>query len=328
MPSTTLVRSGRQADRPAPERAKGEEGASMTKRMGMFVTAAAVVAGGLWPSLIATAATSSPSPSPLEGTWVAPAATCEQQKAALAAGGFTSEEFEVLEEAGWDEATCGGMMHGSQQTLEFAGDRLVLYQDGVVGFEAPFRVIDSDTFETGESANTITYEFAIDGDELTIDLVTTPDVPLGDRVAGTVILETAPFTRQSAPALPYSVALPEGWVAGAEADSFESPDGSVTLTIGTGEPEPGQTVEDRVRINRESEDLADCVTDPTQDRPVSIGGEQGILWSFVCGDEAGLAANTIHGGLGYRLTVRAPADAAAELELIMAEVLAGFTFSG
>ena len=82
-----------------------------------------------------------------------------------------------------------------------------------------------------------------------------------------------------------------------------------------------------MRINRESEDFADCVTDPDQDRPVTIGGEPGILWSFMCGDEAGLAANTIHDGLGYRLTLRVPSDAAAELEPLMAEILAGFTFS-
>ena len=177
----------------------------MRTRMRLSLVAATVVAGGLWPALVATAATSSPPASVLEGTWAAPAATCEQQNAALAEAGFTSEDLEL---AGWDEATCGGMMHGSQITLEFAGDRLVVYQDGVVGFEAAFQVVDSDTFETGEPGNyDITYEYAIEGDDLTIDVVSdklvgTPEFILGDRVAGTVIVETAPFTRQSGPRCP------------------------------------------------------------------------------------------------------------------------------
>jgi hypothetical protein len=81
-----------------------------------------------------------------------------------------------------------------------------------------------------------------------------------------------------------------------------------------------------VRINR-ADEFADCVTDPSQDRPVTVGGEHGIVWSFECGDEAGLAANTIHDGLGYRLTLRAPADVAAGLEPLMTEILAGFTFT-
>jgi hypothetical protein len=283
---------------------------------------------GLWP-VVAMSATSSQAPSAIEGTWVTET-TCEQQNAALARAGFSSADLEL---AGWDEATCGGMMHGSRIELLFSGDQLVIYQDDIEGWMGTFQVVDADTFAAGDPGNLyITYGYALDGDELSVDMIgndypaATPEELAGELVAQTVIYESAPFTRQLDTALPYSLALPEGWVAGAP-DSFESPDGRVTLTIGTGEPEPGQTVEDRVRINRESEDFIDCVTDPSQDRPVTIGGEQGILWSFLCGDEAGLAANTIHDGLGYRLTLRAPADAAAELEPLMAELLAGFSFS-
>ncbi|MET1233081.1 MAG: ATP-binding protein [Candidatus Limnocylindrales bacterium] len=138
---------------------------------------------------------------------------------------------------------------------------------------------------------------------------------------------TAKFARLlSSSVLPYAIRLPDGWAAAAEADSYERADGRITLTVGTGEPEPGETVDDRVRANREGE-FADCVTDPSTDRPITIGGEDGILWTFACGGEVGLAANTIHKGLGYRLTLRAREVSADALEALMADLLAGFTFS-
>ena len=117
------------------------------------------------------------------------------------------------------------------------------------------------------------------------------------------------------------MAPPDGWTASTAADTYRNADGAITLTVGTGNPEPGQTVADRVRINRGSES-ADRATDPAVDRPITLAGEPGILWSFACGDEAGVAANTIHDGLGYRLTLRAPADEAAELEPLFGHDLA------
>jgi hypothetical protein len=255
--------------------------------------------------------------------------TCEQQNAALARAGFSDAD---LESAGWDAATCGGMMHGSRIELLFDGDDLVIYQDDIEGWQGKFQPAGPSSFEAGDTGNLyITYEYALDGDELSIDMISndyaasTPEDLTGELVAQTVIYESAPFSRQRSAVLPYSLTLPGGWVTGAP-DAFASADGRMTLTLGTGQPEPGQTVEDRVRVNRESE-FTDCVSDPSEDRPVTVGGEQGILWSFECGDEVGLAANTIHDGLGYRLTLRAPADAVSELEPLMAEILAGFTFS-
>jgi hypothetical protein len=223
-------------------------------------------------------------------------------------------------------------MHGSRIELLFDGDDLVIYQDDVEGWQGKFQPLGPTSFEAGDPGDLyITYEYALDGDQLSIDMISneypaaTPEDLAGELVAQTVIYESAPFVRELSAALPYSLALPVGWVTGAP-DSFASADGRMTLTLGTGQPEPGQTVEDRVRVNRESE-FTGCATDPSQDRPVTVDGEEGILWSFECGDEAGLAANTIHDGLGYRLTLLAPADAAAELEPLMAEILAGFTFS-
>jgi hypothetical protein len=126
----------------------------------------------------------------------------------------------------------------------------------------------------------------------------------------------------------YSVVLPPGWAAhepGADEDFFESPTGDVTLTMGSGQPEPGQTVADRVRINR-AEEFGGCETDPSTDRQASVGGEPGILWSFRCDQTAGLAANTIHNGTGYRLTLKTTDTAAHDLEAIMLGLLRDFRF--
>jgi len=126
----------------------------------------------------------------------------------------------------------------------------------------------------------------------------------------------------------YSIVLPPGWVAhepGADEDFFASPTGDVTLTMGSGQPEPGQTVADRVRINR-TEEFGGCDTDPSTDRHASVAGEPGILWSFRCGQVAGLAANTIHRGTGYRLTLKTTVAAANDLEAIMLGLLRDFTF--
>lgn len=126
-----------------------------------------------------------------------------------------------------------------------------------------------------------------------------------------------------------SFVLPPGWVAHAPAadhESLESPTGQVTLMIGTGQPEPGQTVADRVRINR-AEEFGPCETDPASDREVSVGGEPGILWTFRCGQIVGLAANTIHGGTGYRLTLKTTVSEAGGLEAMMLGVLREFAFS-
>ena len=157
------------------------------------------------PTAAATAAPTEvpPSAAPvsiLEGTWTSGATTCDQQNAAVTAAGFTKDD---LEAAGWDKASCGSLMHGSDFTVRFAGERLVIFSDDVVGWDGAFRVVDSDTFEAGDSAGAyyITYQFTVDGDQLTIDMVrddfpaVSPDELVGEQLAQTVIYETAPFTR-------------------------------------------------------------------------------------------------------------------------------------
>lgn len=147
------------------------------------------------------AATDTPAASILEGTWVTEETTCAQQHGAVEAAGFTADQMTA---AGWDAETCGDLMHGSQFTVRFSGDRLVAFNDGVPGWEGQFRIVDQETFEAGDSAADfyLTYEFAVDGDELTIDMVrddyptTSPDELAGEQVAQTVIYESAPFIRQ------------------------------------------------------------------------------------------------------------------------------------
>ena len=139
----------------------------------------------------------------LEGTWATGPTTCDQQNAAVKAAGFSGND---LEAAGWDKATCGDLMHGTAFTVRFAGERLVHFSDDVVGWDGVFRVVDSDTFEAGDTASGfesyyITYEFTIDGDQLTIDMVrndfpaASPKELIGEQLAQTVLYESAPFTR-------------------------------------------------------------------------------------------------------------------------------------
>jgi hypothetical protein len=138
----------------------------------------------------------------------------------------------------------------------------------------------------------------------------------------------APSVHGSA-ALGYAVRLPAGWSAvtsSGDEDFYESADLQLSLAVGTGHPEPGQTVEDRVRINRETE-FSKCTTDPSMDRNVTLAGERGVIWVFACGGISGLAANAIHGGVGYRLTLKAYGANDKRLEPLMAEIIAGFSFA-
>jgi hypothetical protein len=159
------------------------------------------------PSSTATAASPAAAVSPtgaavtvLEGTWTTGETTCAQQQAAVDRAGFSAED---LKAAGWDYTTCGDLMHGAEFTVRFAGERLVLLNDTDVSWEGAFRAVDSDTFEAGDAGADfyLTYEFAIAGDQLTIDMVrdefpaASPEELLGEQVAQTVIYESAPFSR-------------------------------------------------------------------------------------------------------------------------------------
>jgi len=84
------------------------------------------------------------------------------------------------------------------------------YENGVGGWNGVYHIVDGSTFSAGELENYyITYHFAIDGDQLTIDMISddytradygaaSPSEAelLSEQMAQTAIYETSPFTRQ------------------------------------------------------------------------------------------------------------------------------------
>jgi hypothetical protein len=152
------------------------------------------------PSASTATPTAGPS-SPLEGTWVSRTTTCSEQSAAVEAAGFTAEQMAL---GGWSPACGEGMGFESPFTIIFEAGRLLQFEDGYIGWSGQYRIVDEDTFQAGDDGTYyITYEYAIDGDQLTIDMTrdTCPpcesDADLtGERIAQTVIYESSPFTRQ------------------------------------------------------------------------------------------------------------------------------------
>jgi hypothetical protein len=138
----------------------------------------------------------------LIGRWATGATTCAEQNAAVEAAGFTAEEMTL---GRWSPTCAAGTPHGSQFTLYFSSYRLAVFQDGEEGWDGEYRIVDDQTFEAGDEGDGyyITYRYAIDGDQLTIDMVKDdcPDCSsaadlAGERIAQTVIYETSPFMRQ------------------------------------------------------------------------------------------------------------------------------------
>ena len=131
---------------------------------------------------------------------------------------------------------------------------------------------------------------------------------------------------------PYSMVLPDGWTVddasqlpGSDEDLFVSTDGAHWITVGSGIPEPGQTLEDRVELGRDS--YPDCASDPADDEEIVMGGERGLLWSYHCEPSFHLAAQTIHNGVGYRLTVHNEEGDTSATSEVMTALLAGFAFT-
>ena len=150
------------------------------------------------PTVPTTTPTAAPA-SPLEGIWATRATTCAEQNAAVQAAGFTAEEVAL---AGWGPG-CSGF--GSEFTLIFEAGNLLEFSDGEIGWGGRYRIVDEDTFEAGDDGTYyITYHYSIDGDQLTIDMIQDGCPPCearaadlaGERIAQTVIYESAPFTKQ------------------------------------------------------------------------------------------------------------------------------------
>ena len=58
-----------------------------------------------------------------------------------------------------------------------------------------------------------------------------------------------------------------------------------------------------------------------------MGGERGLLWSYQCEPSFHLAAQTIHNGVGYRLTVHNEEGDTSAAGEVMTALLAGFVFT-
>ncbi len=132
--------------------------------------------------------------------------------------------------------------------------------------------------------------------------------------------------------VPYRLDLPVGWTVlassqqpGSDEDVFVAPDRATWVTMGTGQPLPGQTVKDRVNLGRL--EFPQCASRPTDDRSISMGGESGLEWSYACLRDFNLAAQSIHQGLGFRLTVHVCTPATALAQPQMDDLLAGLAFT-
>jgi hypothetical protein len=166
---------------------------------------------GPTPSPVPTAAEPAATPEVaklLVGTWLAPPVTCAQQTAAVAAA-FTAEQMALA----WSCTEVDPVQYSivfDPRRPEDGTYHLRQYADGVTGWSGAYHIVDDSTFQAGDLENYyITYRFAIDGDQLTIDMISddfaradygsaTPSEAevLGEHMAQTAIYETSPFTRQ------------------------------------------------------------------------------------------------------------------------------------
>jgi hypothetical protein len=194
--------------------------AVMLLLLALAIGGAALIGSGVVKLPSAPSLVRSPSPSPtatpitgpIVGTWAAGETTCAQQLAAIQAAGFSKRQ---MTRVGVDPTCANGLVIegsgftlGSQFTLTFdPSGSLRTFEDGVFDFNSPlkFRLGDGSTFEANGPGSLrrdcMTYQYAIDGDQLTIEIIdpgcpTTGEAPLQDQIALTVLFETSPFTRQ------------------------------------------------------------------------------------------------------------------------------------
>ena len=149
---------------------------------------------------------------PLVGTWLAPQVTCAQQVAAVEAAGFTAEQMTL---SGWlpDGGCANWIGAANQYSVVFDGlpaaatiRSVRTYDHGAINSPHNYRLTGDTTFELGGHNGKVweyclTFHYAIDGDQLTIEKIDpscpgTGDAPLNDQVALTAIFETSSFTRQ------------------------------------------------------------------------------------------------------------------------------------
>jgi hypothetical protein len=154
-------------------------------------------------------------PNPLVGTWLAPVVTCAQEIAVIEAAGYTADQVTSV---GFDP-TCAKSNIGTEvrntnrYSLVFDGlpaaatfRSMRTFDYGAFNSPHDYSLTGDTTFELGGRDGGVwdyclTFKFAIDGDQLTVDMVDprcpgTGDAPLQDQIALTAIFETSSFTRQ------------------------------------------------------------------------------------------------------------------------------------
>jgi hypothetical protein len=130
----------------------------------------------------------------LEGTWVT-RPSCAEQESALVRAGFTPKQLAQ------DEERCAY----AEFRLRLLDGRLVVFQDGDVGWDGRYRSVDDKTFVAGDGDNGfyITYKYRVSHDQLVVDMVedTCPFCAgqselLGEKIAQTRIFESSPYARE------------------------------------------------------------------------------------------------------------------------------------
>ena len=159
-------------------------------------------------------ASASPSPSaplitgPIVGTWATGETTCAQQLAAIEAAGFSAKQMTSV---GVDLTCRNGIAvagadwaNGTQDTVaRFLPDGSLVVSDFPYEDSSfTYRLIGDTTFEATDAKEIcLTYGYAVEGDQLTIDIIdhgcpATGEAPLLDQIGLTVLFETAAFIRQ------------------------------------------------------------------------------------------------------------------------------------
>jgi hypothetical protein len=182
--------------------------------LALAIGAAALIGSGVvkLPAVDRASATSAPSASlvtgPIVGTWATGETTCAQQLAVLEAAGFSNKQMTrvgvdltcengiTVPGAAWADGT-------QNQVAQFFPDgRLVMSEFPYRDSTFTYRLIGATTFEATDAIGIcVTFGYAVEGDQLSIEIIdngcpATGDAPLLDQIGLTVLFETSPFTRQ------------------------------------------------------------------------------------------------------------------------------------
>ena len=90
-----------------------------------------------------------------------------------------------------------------------------------MGWRGTYEVVDDDTVIATDPCGAITYDYTLDGDVLTLDMVDDECGGAEDQLAQTIIFESAPFTRDETADADPSAAAPTSYVSTSFVVPFE-----------------------------------------------------------------------------------------------------------